>query len=96
MKAEVVSIGTELLMGQITDTNAAYLGGQLPSLGIGLYWISQVGDNLDRIVDVLQRGMARSDIIITTGGLGPTEDDLTREAIAKLMGEEMAMDQAEI
>ena len=92
MKAEIVSIGTELLLGEITDTNAAYLAGQLPLLGIDLYWISQVGDNQGRLVEVLKRAWQRSDLILTTGGLGPTEDDLTREAIAEMLGEELWID----
>jgi nicotinamide-nucleotide amidase len=91
MKAEIISIGTELLLGQITDTNASYLAGELPALGIDLYFISQVGDNLGRLVETLRRAWQRSDVVITTGGLGPTEDDLTREAIAALMGEEMIL-----
>lgn len=91
MKAEIISIGTELLLGQITDTNASYLAGELPALGIDLYFISQVGDNLGRLVDTLHRAEQRSDVIIMTGGLGPTEDDVTREAIAATMGEEMAV-----
>lgn len=92
MKAEIISIGTELLLGQITDTNAPYLASELPLLGIDLYWITQVGDNRNRLVDALKRACNRSDIIITTGGLGPTEDDVTREAIAELVGEEMRID----
>lgn len=91
MKAEIISIGTELLLGQITDTNAAYLAAELPALGIDLYFISQVGDNLGRLVETMRRAMQRSDVIIMTGGLGPTEDDVTREAIAALMGEEMTV-----
>ncbi len=94
MKADIVSIGTELLMGQIVDTNAAWLAAQLPMLGIDLYFISQVGDNLGRVVDTLDRARKRSDLVITTGGLGPTEDDLTREAIAQLLGEEIRVDPA--
>ncbi|MDY6892849.1 MAG: competence/damage-inducible protein A [Chloroflexota bacterium] len=92
MKAEIISIGTEILLGQITDTNAPYLASELPLLGIDLYWITQVGDNRSRLVDALQRACDRSDIVITTGGLGPTEDDITREAIAELCGEEMRVD----
>ncbi len=92
MKAEIISIGTELLLGEITDTNASYLAGQLPPLGIDLYWISQVGDNRKRLVEVLERGWHRSDLILITGGLGPTEDDLTREAIAEMLGEELRID----
>jgi len=92
VKAEIISVGTELLLGEITDTNAAYLAGQLPLLGIDLYWISQVGDNQGRLVEVLKRAWQRSDLILTTGGLGPTEDDLTREAIAEMLGEELRID----
>ncbi len=89
MKAEIVSIGTELLLGEITDTNASYLASQLPLLGIDLYWISQVGDNQKRLVEVLKRAWQRSDLILTSGGLGPTEDDLTREAVAEMLGEKL-------
>ncbi len=92
MKAEIISVGTELLLGEITDTNASYLAGQLPLLGIDLYWISQVGDNKVRLVEVLKRAWQRSDLILITGGLGPTEDDLTREAVAEMMGEELRID----
>jgi len=92
MRAEIVSIGTELLLGTITDTNASYLAQRLAALGIDCYYVSQVGDNVERIVGVLQRAWERSDLVVTTGGLGPTQDDLTREAIAQLLGEEMAVD----
>ncbi len=91
LKAEILSVGTELLLGQIVDTNAAFIAQQLPSLGIDLYWISQVGDNQARLVEVLRRAWSRSDVIIITGGVGPTEDDLTRESIAELLGEQMAI-----
>jgi len=87
VKAEIISIGTELLLGEITDTNASYLAGQLPSLGIDLYWISQVGDNPARLTEVLKRAWQRSELVLTSGGLGPTEDDITREAIAGMFGE---------
>ncbi|MBI2320884.1 MAG: CinA family nicotinamide mononucleotide deamidase-related protein, partial [Chloroflexi bacterium] len=89
MRAEIVSVGTELLLGQIVDTNAAWLAERLAPLGIDVYWISQVGDNLGRLVEVVRRAWERSDLTIATGGLGPTEDDLTREAIAALLGEDM-------
>lgn len=89
MRAEIISIGTELLLGEITDTNASYLAGQLPLLGIDLYWVSQVGDNQARLVEVLKRAWQRSELILTSGGLGPTEDDLTREAIAEALGEKL-------
>ena len=92
MKAEIVSVGTEMLLGMIVDTNAQYLTLELAELGVDVFWISQVGDNLDRVVDVINRGLSRSDAIIVTGGLGPTEDDLTRESIAAALGEELAVD----
>ncbi len=91
MKAEIVSIGTELMMGELTDTNASFIASQLPPLGIQLQWVSQVGDDLKMLADIFARGQARSDIIFSTGGLGPTQDDLTREAIAKSVGEEMSV-----
>jgi len=92
MRSEIVSIGTEILMGQITDTNASWIAQQLPALGIDLYWVSAVGDNLGRLRTVLDRALDRSDLVICTGGLGPTEDDLTREAIAAVLGEEIFVD----
>jgi nicotinamide-nucleotide amidase len=88
MKAEIVSVGTELLLGSITDTNATFLAQELSPLGIDLYYVSQVGDNLGRLVEVLARAWGRSDLTIVTGGVGPTDDDRTREAIAKMLGEE--------
>ncbi len=87
MKAEIFSIGTELLMGELTDTNGSWIAAQLPPLGIQLQWITIVGDNLDMISEAFARGMSRSDVMFTTGGLGPTQDDLTREAVAKAFGE---------
>jgi nicotinamide-nucleotide amidase len=87
MRAEILSIGTELLLGQIVDTNANYLAQQLPPLGLDLYYVSQIGDNLQRLSDAIRRGLERSDVIICSGGVGPTEDDLTREAIAHVLGE---------
>jgi nicotinamide-nucleotide amidase len=92
MRAEIISIGTELLLGKITDTNATYLTQRLAGLGIDCHHISQVGDNLARIIGVLQLAWSRSDLVVTTGGLGPTNDDLTREAISALLGETMSVD----
>ena len=94
MKAEIVSIGTELLLGEIVDSNSAYIAARLPALGIDLYFQHTVGDNLGRLVDVLSRARDGNDLVITTGGLGPTEDDLTREAIVAVMGEEPRVDPA--
>ena len=92
MRAEIVSIGTEILLGEITDLNAPYLAGQLPLLGVDLYRIHQLGDNRDRLVETFRAIWSRADLILTTGGLGPTQDDVTREAVAELVGEEMKVD----
>jgi nicotinamide-nucleotide amidase len=92
MKAEIISIGTEILLGEILDTNTQYIASRLPALGIDLYYTSVVGDNLRRLVEVIGRAWERSDLVLATGGLGPTEDDLTREAIAQVLGEEPAID----
>ncbi len=91
MRAEIVSVGTELLLGSITDTNASYIAGRLAPLGIDCLYISQVGDNLARLTDTLARAWERSDLTITTGGLGPTQDDLTREAVAGVLGETLSL-----
>ncbi|HEX8730744.1 MAG TPA: competence/damage-inducible protein A [Ktedonobacterales bacterium] len=95
MRAEILSIGTELLLGHITDTNATYLARRLAAMGIDLYFVSQVGDNLERLTETLTRARGRADLVITTGGLGPTEDDLTHEAIAKALGETPQVDPAQ-
>ena len=92
MRAEILSCGTELLLGHITDTNATYLAQSLAALGVDLYFVSEVGDNQGRIVETLRRAWERSDLIIMTGGLGPTEDDLARESISALLGETMQID----
>jgi nicotinamide-nucleotide amidase len=91
LRAEIVSIGTELLLGEITDTNARFLASRLPALGITLHRIQQVGDNLLRMQDTLRAAWDRSPLLILTGGLGPTEDDLTREAISGVLGETMVV-----
>src|SRR3990170_104611 len=92
MKAEIISVGTEILLGEILDTNSRYLAARLPPLGIDLYYISKVGDNLNRLAGTIGRAHERSDLVLITGGLGPTEDDLTREAIALALDEEMFVD----
>ena len=84
MRAEILSIGTELLLGQITDTNAVYLAQRLAELGIPLYFEDTVGDNHQRLASVLRLAKERSDLIICTGGLGPTEDDITAAGIANV------------
>ena len=87
MKAEIFSIGTELLMGELTDTNASWIAARLPPLGIQLQWVSIIGDDLEMLTEAFSQGLQRSDILFTTGGLGPTSDDLTREAVAAALGE---------
>ena len=94
VKAELLSIGTELLLGQIIDTNANYLAGRLALLGIDCLHMQTVGDNLARAKQAFERALSRSDLVVATGGLGPTEDDLTREAIAAALGETPSVDHA--
>ncbi len=81
MRCEIVAIGTELLLGNILNTNAKYLSEKLAELGIDLYYQTVVGDNLSRVSDTFRKAMERSDIVIATGGLGPTDDDLTKEGL---------------
>ena len=92
MKAEIISTGTELLLGDIVDTNTPFLASQLALLGIDLYFTSSVGDNYKRLLEVLRHAWQRSELIITTGGLGPTQGDITRQAIADLVGERIEID----
>lgn len=92
VRAEILSVGTELLLGQIVDTNSAYLAGRLAGAGVDCLHMTTVGDNLDRAVEAVRRGLGRSELLVMTGGLGPTEDDLTREAIAAALGETPAVD----
>ena len=87
MNAEIIMVGSELLLGQIIDTNSAYLAQELAKVGINLFYKTTVGDNRGRMIEVLRVALGRADIIITSGGLGPTEDDLTREVIADVVGE---------
>jgi nicotinamide-nucleotide amidase len=89
MRAEIISIGTELLLGEIVDTNTPYLANQLSSLGIDLYFTSAVGDNTARLAGALRQAWQRSELVITTGGLGPTQDDITRDGVAGLLGEKL-------
>jgi len=87
--AEIVAIGSELLLGQIVDTNSAWMAQRLTALGVNLYFKSVVGDNPARMKEVITRAMERSDIVITSGGLGPTQDDLTREVVAEVTGRKL-------
>ena len=86
MRVEIVAIGTELLLGQIADTNSQWLGEKLAANGIGSHFHQHVGDNHERIVSALRIALSRADAVITCGGLGPTQDDITRAAIAEIMG----------
>jgi nicotinamide-nucleotide amidase len=96
LKAEIISVGTELLMGELTDTNASWIAGRLPARGIQLQWVSIIGDDLPRLTEAFVQGWQRSDIIFTTGGLGPTQDDLTREAVAAALGETPVVQEPEL
>jgi nicotinamide-nucleotide amidase len=93
VRAEIISVGTELLLGDIVDTNAPYVSRQLSTLGIDVYYRVTVGDNVARLSDALKTAFSRADLVITIGGLGPTEDDLTKETIAEVMGERLVTDQ---
>ena len=86
MKAEIISVGTELLLGTTINSDAADVALLLSEYGINVYWQTVVGDNPGRVVEAVQRAKGRADIIITTGGLGPTCDDLTKNAIAEAFG----------
>jgi nicotinamide-nucleotide amidase len=92
MNAEIVTVGTELLLGQIVDTNAAWMAQRLASLGVNLFYKTVVGDNPDRMLEIISRAIERSDLVITSGGIGPTQDDLTREIVAKATGRELVLD----
>ncbi len=93
MKAELITIGTELLLGEITDTNAVYIAQQLREIGIDLHYKTTVGDNRVRIAEVVNIALDRVDIVLTTGGLGPTLDDVTRESIADATGHPLEFQQ---
>lgn len=89
---EIICVGTELLLGDIVNTNAAFLAGRCADLGLSCYYQSVVGDNAERLSAVLKCAMERSDVVILSGGLGPTEDDLTKEVAAKVCGRKLCVD----
>jgi len=93
MNCEIICVGTELLLGDIVNTNAQYLAQKLSLAGVDVYHQIVVGDNLERLVDAINTASKRADIIITTGGLGPTDDDITRYGIAKALGVEVVLDE---
>ncbi len=92
MNAELISVGTELLLGEIVNTNAQYISTQLAVLGISVYYQTTVGDNRDRLLSALSAAFERSDIVILTGGLGPTADDITKEMVAEFFGLKLVRD----
>ncbi len=89
MNAEVITIGTELLLGEIVDTNSAYITRQLRDIGVNIFYLTTVGDNLNRIAEAIRISLSRADVVITTGGLGPTVDDMTRQAVAMATGHQL-------
>ena len=92
MNGEIISIGHELLMGEIVDTNSSFFAQRLAEAGVSVRWFTSVGDDMGHICEAIERALGRSDVTVTSGGLGPTSDDLTREAVAKVLGEEMKVD----
>jgi len=92
VNTEIISIGTELLLGDIVDTNSAHIARQLRSIGLDVHYMTTVGDNLERIVQVLHIALDRVNVVITTGGLGPTVDDVTREAVAQATNRPLVLD----
>ncbi len=93
MNAEIIAVGTELLLGQIANTNAQFLSEQLAELGVNVYYHTVVGDNPNRVKKAIQQAEERADLIIFTGGLGPTKDDLTKEIIASHLGKQLVTDE---
>lgn len=94
MKAEIIAVGTEILMGQIVNTNAQFLSEKLAQLGIDVYFQTAVGDNEERLLSVLNIARGRSDLVVLCGGLGPTEDDLTKQTLAKFLGRDLVFEEA--
>ncbi|WP_172194504.1 competence/damage-inducible protein A [Saccharibacillus qingshengii] len=92
MKAEIIAVGTELLLGQIVNTNAQYLSQELASLGIDVYFQTVVGDNKERLKQAIRQAEERADVLVFSGGIGPTQDDLTKDALAETLGLELRTD----
>ena len=92
MTVELISVGTELLLGNIVNTNAAYLAEQCAGMGLSCFYQTVVGDNEERLAQTLKTALERSDIVILSGGLGPTQDDLTKETAAGVLGKKLRMD----
>lgn len=94
MKAEIICVGTELLVGDIVNTNAQYISEKLTSIGVDLYYQTTVGDNFERVKNCIEAAFNRVDLVITTGGLGPTDDDITKEVIAEYFNEELEVSES--
>lgn len=94
MNAEIIAIGTELLMGQVVNTNASFLSRELSSLGINVYHQIVVGDNPTRMAEVIEAAEQRSDLIILSGGLGPTKDDITKQVLAEHLNKKLILDKS--
>ncbi|WP_125545887.1 competence/damage-inducible protein A [Levilactobacillus lindianensis] len=94
MQAEIIAVGTEILLGQVVDTNSAFIARGLASAGIEVYYHSLVGDNADRLTAVVTQARSRSDLVVISGGLGPTKDDLTKQTVAHLLGVKLVEDEA--
>lgn len=94
MQAEVLAVGSELLLGQIVDTNSAVIARHLAAIGLDLFYKTTVGDNLGRLTEVLRQALDRSQVVLTTGGIGPTADDVTRAAVAAATGRELVFSEA--
>ena len=92
MVVELISVGTELLLGNIVNTNAQYLSQKCAGLGLSVYYQSCVGDNAERLAEAIRLAMSRCDVVILGGGLGPTEDDITKETAASVLGLELVED----
>ena len=94
MVAEIIAVGTELLLGEILNSDSQFLAQELSKLGIDVFYQTVVGDNEARLTQTIQTALSRSDLVITSGGLGPTHDDITSETLAAAMGVEMKLDEA--
>lgn len=92
MRAEIIAVGTEILTGQIVNTNAQFLSEKMAELGIDIYFQTAVGDNEERLLSLLDIASQRSQLVILCGGLGPTEDDLTKQTFAKFLGKSLTVD----
>ena len=92
MKAEIIAVGTEILTGQIVNTNAQFLSEKLAEIGVDVYFQTAVGDNEARLLSLLEIAQNRSSLVILTGGLGPTEDDLTKQTLAQFLGRDLTFD----